>query len=682
MRQYEPTARTPRRLAITVIASLLVAALLAAPEAASASAETGPRASVVSDDAPYGIERHGNVELTMRDGTVLRANVYYPTEPETGDAAEGPFPVLLTSTPYGKDQGDSDPTKGQGLMGKADYLIARGYIHVVLDVRGTGASEGDWSFNQPIEAQDGVEVVDWAAELPHSNGKVGLVGQSYAGINQFSLAAAVGPDSPLKAILPGVPADDLYRDAMTLGGVPDPFLPISYNAANVPQIYLNALTSLASPGATNASVEDLLEVLVDHTGAVGMLPVTDMTLGGPKAFDSAYWAERRPHSKLQEVVDNDIPALVLGGWKDAFQRGGPLLYAGLQNAAAGRSVDGPMTRTQPISPKYQLIEGPWYHASIGLEPIEPRLDIQRVALRWFDHWLKGKQNGVGRTQNPLRSYDLTSHEWTETSTYPFPGTTYEKFYLDAGPTGTIASSNDGALTRAKPTAEGSDRIVWSNAPGCTPSISQFMLIGNDVQESAKLGLAENPCNLDSRPVQVGPAAATYTTEPFTESRTLAGPIAARIFASATTTDSQWVVRVDDVAPDGTSRPLSRGGLLGSHRRLDAERTWTAADGSPTLPYHPHDSISSTPVLPGALTRYDVEVFGVQATIAAGHRIRVTVSSGDSPAVLPTLLQTLQLAGGVYDIQRGAAAASYVQLPFTSGQVAPCADQLMCPGGKD
>ena len=123
-----------------------------------------------------------------------------------------------------------------------------------------------------------------------------------------------------------------------------------------------------------------------------------------------------------------------------------------------------------------------------------------------------------------------------------------------------------------------------------------------------------------------------------------------------------MVLVEDVAPDGTSRPLTEGALLGSPRARDAGRSWTV-DGKTIMPYHPCTEASARPVQPGSVTRYDVEVFPTHATIDPGHRIRVTVSTADFPHLLPTAPELANLAGGVYQLQRGGADASSITIPL-------------------
>ena len=119
--------------------------------------------------------------------------------------------------------------------------------------------------------------------------------------------------------------------------------------------------------------------------------------------------------------------------------------------------------------------------------------------------------------------------------------------------------------------------------------------------------------------------------------------------------------------------MTQGALLGSLRALDANRTWLAPDGRPLQPYHPYTRASATPVEPGKLTRYDIEVFPTFAQIAKGHSLRLTVTSSDTPHLLPIAQQAGDLAGGTYAIQHHAGAASFLEVPTAPPSAfRPCA----------
>ena len=179
------------------------------------------------EKAIYGTASTNDIAIKGANGTTIRVNEIYPTT-ASGKPAPGRFPVLLTMTPYGKGQGGTSApgsaasSSGGAATGGADnYLVQRGYIEIVEDVRGTGDSNGSWGLFDPIQQQDAIKVLHWAARLPHSNGRVGTYGPSYLGIDQMLLAGAVGRNSPLKAIFPLVTAHDIYRDTSFMGGLLD-----------------------------------------------------------------------------------------------------------------------------------------------------------------------------------------------------------------------------------------------------------------------------------------------------------------------------------------------------------------------------------------------------------------------------------------------------------------------------
>jgi len=134
-----------------------------------------------------------------------------------------------------------------------------------------------------------------------------------------------------------------------------------------------------------------------------------------------------------------------------------------------------------------------------------------------------------------------------------------------------------------------------------------------------------------------------------------------VFAKASARDTELVAQVQDVAPDGTATPLTEGALLGSLRSLDASSTWTATDGQVLQAGHSYSAASVAAVSPGKMTRYDIEVYPTYATIAAGHRIRIAISTADTPHLLPTLPALAHLIGGVYGVQSGGLYPSAVEM---------------------
>ena len=594
--------------------------------------------------ATYGVGVRHNVAVPMSDGAVLRADIHYPTSPLTGQPAAGPFPVLLSITPYGKK---APPPAAQIGGGAVPYLIKRGYIEVMVDVRGTGSSSGSFQMFGDRQAQDGVELVDWASTLPGANGRVGMFGISYLAINQLFTAAAVGPDSPLKAIMPVMAARDFYRDAAAMGGIPHLRTVRAYGGVyrllNVVNPTLELFTRGGHTRPRSGGFTAVRQRGRDQRRYFRPL-IADSIVGGETAYDGPFWDGLRPALVLPKIAANGVAAFIVGGWHDAFQRGAPLNYAALQNACADRPDESPMQPGQPLSDRVRLMMGPWYHVSdFG------GLHLNALQLRWFDHWLKDDA-AAAISGAPFVFQAIGSTQWFRADHYPVPDAAPTRFYLsDAGRLSPDSSPDTTVATLdyvARGPLSGRSLEQW------TLGMNSFML--------ASRGRAIR-YDQDNRRLQNG--ALTYTTEPFTDARLVAGPITLTLHATATTTETLWVAHLDDVAPDGASRPLTQGALLGSHRALDPERTWYLPDGTVLRPHHLSTRSAAQPVVPGEVTRYDLEVFPTAALIAPGHRLRLTVTTYDFPHLVPTKPTRRALAGGRYRLHQGGPTPSQLVIPL-------------------
>ena len=132
---------------------------------------------------------------------------------------------------------------------------------------------------------------------------------------------------------------------------------------------------------------------------------------------------------------------------------------------------------------------------------------------------------------------------------------------------------------------------------------------------------------------------------------------------ATTAETLWVAHLDDVAPDGVSRPLTQGALLGSHRMLDPARSWYLSDGTVLRPHHFSTRSSAHPVVPGEVTRYDVEIFPTAALIGPDHQLRLTLTTYDFPHLVPTKPARRALTGGSYLVHQGGPTPSHILIPL-------------------
>jgi hypothetical protein len=593
------------------------------------------------EPARYGVSAATQHMVTMSDGVQLAVDVYRPTT-SSGAPAKGPFPVILSDTPYGKRSAVTTQSMGQGLGGDGyyPYLIERGYIDVVADVRGSGDSGGDFSLFGPREKQDGVELVRWASRLGGSDGRVGMAGSSYLALNQIFTAALAGRHSPLKAILPANAGNDVYRDLAFGGGIPNTEFALVWEGLRASMTPDTPTSPSESPqwstGNTAARAENLAEF------DAGLY--SDVDTGGPRAFDNGFWQQRAPSVFLNRVVGNGVPALLLSGWHDVYQRGAVLNFAQLQNAWANRRLGlpshgvAPMTASQPVTGRYQLVVGPWFH-----NPATLGLTFQQLQLAWFDRWLKGTHNGIDRTRAPLHVFELGTNRWINLARWPVPEAHTRTLLLGASTLGTRSQT-------------GTDGLTWSDVRSpCNAGTDQWStgLPAYAVAEGRGSG---DPCADNDSSTQLG--GITYTSGPFRAATTVAGPIDVSLDLKDTVSDAEVVASLDVVSPGGSSRAISSGALLGSLRALDAGRSWSQ-DGRLVLPWHPYSSASAQVMPPGPAVRLDIEVYPTVARIAPGDRLRLTLTAGDT-ALQPSPVQISRLAGGRYSILRG---SSFITVPM-------------------
>lgn len=597
-------------LALALLAPGVVLAGLTVPTAAAPADAWQPRAAQFP-----AVHVTEDVAVEMSDGVVLSVNVYRPARAD-GTPVRGRFPVVLTQTPYNKSTGAF----------RNDYLVQRGYVQVEADVRGTGSSGGTWASFDDREQRDSFELVRWAhsRKRPWSNGDVGLWGISYAAINQFFTAAQRPPG--LKAMFPIVPAGDVYRDVVASGGQIDAgFIPL--------WLGLVTATGVIPPAYTAVEPDRALVNLLQHAGGALSFQAPTLagaTLGGDIAYDGPFYRKRSP---LSVVDDVEVPAFVVSGHYDLFQRGAPMLFERLQR-------NGVPSR---------LLTGPWTHLEAAAAPELPdRLgSLDALAVRWFDRYLDGLPDaGMDRDIRPVTYYEIGSGRWRTAPRWIAPGTTARTFHLD----GTAGPGVPGRLTRRAPESSGGDPVLPVPVAGlCSRSASQWTA-----------GIASgSPCETDNR---LDDATGTsYETAPFARPMRVQGPLNARLFASTTARDGMLSVHVEDVAPDGTVDRLTGGWQVLSHRRLSPRKS-RRLDGEVIAPWHPFTRKAQLPVEPGEVMRVDVEVFPTGAVIEKGHRLRITVQAYDTPHLLPTAPQLVDQAGGVITLHHSPEHPSRLVVP--------------------
>lgn len=624
-------------LSTPAISRIWVAALLAAAFGVCA---TPARAWELDDwqlpAAAHKVAKQRNVEIKLDDGRVLRADLYRPAD-ELGRRLPGPFPVLVGFTPFGKTIAGVRPTSGGN--GLNLDLVQRGYIAAVVDVPGTGGSEGRFNLFDRAEAQAGKEVVDWAAALPGSSGSVGMLGLSYTAITQLFTAAEVGPGSPLKAIFPMAATADPYRDLFVSGGVLNAVSPLGlFFGYGV----VRSFTPYQEFDRDFAKAAGLSYKNLDQMKRFEFAFASDMFRNGQRRYNGDFWQQRAPTRVLQQIADNGVAAFVLGGQYDVFQRGEPLLYSGLQNAAAGRPVGAPMAPGQAASGRFQLLTGPWNHGTIGAG-----VDLSALQLAWFDRWLKNVDNGIDRTATPLHVLEPGGARYSASS-YPLADGHVERLHLRSGR----------RLTADPPVSEEPGETIAFSGLGdiCSRSTEQYTA-GALVALMKAAG-----CWPTQRKPSGGPAIATYSTEPLRDDLQLAGPIGLTLYAGSTHREALFAVTLEDVAPSGRSDDITGGAQLGTLRALAPDTSWPDGAGGFVKPDHPYTRESRL-MIPRGLqrpVRYDIEVRPAFATVPAGHRLRLRVTTADFPHFVP-LADLPLLFGGLSRVHHTPVAPSAISL---------------------
>ncbi|MFL5842705.1 MAG: CocE/NonD family hydrolase [Thermoleophilaceae bacterium] len=563
-----------------------------------------------------------NEPLQMSDGVVLRANVFLPDD-------KSRVPVVLTTTGYNKDVGNPTGTacdggSQAGLAASNTKLLDHGIAVMILDDRGTGASEGRWDSWGERTQQDYGEVLDWIQAQKWSNGKVGTQGTSYMGITSFLVAeqdakrVAAGKPRAVKAIWANVPMADAYRDVTFHGGAIDAgFIPL----------WLGLTSGLSDIPPSN-TLQEPEKALPNYAGHLAngfdfaANKMVDSTTGGDGAYDGAFYRLRSPVERIKDV---NVPVVITGGWWDIFQRGEPLLYESLVN-----------------SPNKKLFMMPQYHGA----PDETLWDTQKIGaeqdveVKWFSRWLKGEDTGAD-TLPPVNLLTMGTDQWQHLNKWPLPNTDYTPYYLDAG-------GKLGTAKAAKPTSD-TVPLLPASSP-CSRMTAQWTA-----------GIASGPCETDNRTWEA--SGLTYTTGPLEKDTELTGLIKASVWAELTSAkDATLVAVLSDVDPaSGQSNQVTAGFLLASQRAVDKSKSTFSPEGDLIRPWHPFTRASQQPVAPNDANEYQIEIYPTSQVFKKGHQIRLTIGTADTPAT-STPLPALANETGTITLLHGPEYPSNVLLP--------------------
>ncbi|MGB2645219.1 MAG: CocE/NonD family hydrolase, partial [Candidatus Acidiferrum sp.] len=379
----------------------------------------------------YEVVVEHNVAAKMRDGVILRADIYRPK-------SEGKFPVLLVRTPYDKTGEANFGMKG----------AERGYVVVEQDVRGRFMSDGEW-YTFKYESQDGYDTVEWAAALPYSNGKVGMFGGSYVGATQYLAAIAKPPH--LAGICPTVTASN-YHDGWTYqGGAFEQWFNESWSTGLATNTMRRRVEENTDPlgGTKTLPLRDYS--VLKEPSAIGIAPYFQDWLAHP-SYD-AYWKE---WSIEDHYANIQVPVLSFGAWYDIFLGGTLHNYMRLKTDAGTEAAK----HGQRLMVYVGGHAGGSSHRWVGAVDFGEKLPIDQdeITLRWYDWILKGESNGM-ESEKPVRIFVMGKNEWRDEDDWPLAREKNTRYYLHSTSEANGLSGN-GTLSITAPGEEKPETYVY------------------------------------------------------------------------------------------------------------------------------------------------------------------------------------------------------------------------------
>jgi hypothetical protein len=541
----------------------------------------------MSEDRVYydSMIKEYDLAVPMRDGVILRVDVYRPDAP-------GTFPVLYTCAMHNKDLQRVEvaenlkvgqpawSTQWYGVLegGDSKRFVANGYVHVISQVRGGHKSEGALGVG---DEWDHYDTIEWIAQQPWCDGNVGMVGISAFAAEQWK-AAAQG-HAALRAIFP-FDAGGCYgglegfRDQHP-GGV---IQTMPYHIGLFNSIHGSIGTPPELPPPLEAAWEAAMQN-PDYMMYVNLYNI--LTMRGQRdagVFYPLLFPFERPGTieRTEEMFEKIKIPFVTGAFEGAYTY--KMHWQGAQHFFYG--ID---------QPHKHLFATPPAHAE------RPLHEWHDEIIRWYDHWLKGLDNGV-EDDPAVRMWIQGENKWRTFDGWPAPETQWTKYYLHSWE----KLSTTGHLPAAHTYVNEPPDAFVQMPPTQTNTIERLR----------------------------------YLTEPLAEDTLVVGPISLTFWASLDGDDTNWIVILKDLGPDvsvQTARPgerevprdlpereLTRGWLKASRRALDPERS------KPWKPWHTLSPDSIRPVVPGEINEYQVEILSTANLFERGHRICLEITCLD------------------------------------------------------
>ncbi len=493
--------------------------------------------------------------VKMRDGIWLVADIYRPDSTEN-------FPVLVERTPYNRFG-----------CGNCKAIAEHGYIVVIEDTRGRFESQGEF-YTFRDEANDGYDTVEWAAALPHSNGKVGMFGGSYVGATQL-LAAMTRPPH-LVAIFPYLTSAEYYEAWTYQSGAFMQWFASSWSTSLVTDTVRREVEK-------SGNAKDWVQTV--PLSGYPMLAVPPARSLAPYYFD---WLEHETNDEYWKrwsmkghYAGQKIKSLFGGGWHDIFLKGSLDNYVGMRTESDAREDQ-------------RLMIGPWAHAATSKEGKvgdvtfgkDAVLDLTGTITDWSDYSLKGIRNHFA-TEPPVRIFLMGTNTWRNEAEFPLPGTETTAFYL-----------NGGELSRTRPGDDPPQSYSY-DPRNPVPTLGGRLCCGQHFP----------PGPADQSPNEKRPDVLVFSTPPLEKDLEVTGFVKVKLYASSSAPDTDFTAMLTDVEPSGYSRQLTDG-IVRARYRTSTEK--------------------AEPIVPGKIYAYDIDLWATGNVFKAGHRIRLAISSSNFP----------------------------------------------------
>jgi len=532
-------------------------------------------ATIVHADEAYPVTVERGVAATMRDGVVLRADIYRPK-------ADGKFPVLLQRTPYNKTNGINFGLRA----------AARGFVVIFQDVRGRYSSEGEW-YTFKHESDDGYDSVEWAAALPYSNGKVGMFGGSYVGATQMLAAIAHPPH--LAGICPIVTASNYHDNWTYQGGAFEQWFNESWTSGLAQDTFnrrvgqeTNAQQGLWKLPLTSYPLFNFPEPTATTYSQAALAPYFVDWLAHPSYDD--YWKRL---SIEEHYADINVPALHIAAWYDIFQAGSLRNYTGIR-ARGGQGARA--------SQRLLVVVGG--HAGSGRKigevdfgPAAAEFDEDDATLAWYEFLFKGAQNNFAK-EKAVKIFVMGKNEWREEEDWPLARARSVKYFLHSEGNANSLRGR-GSLSSADPHSEPADHFVYDPA-NPVPTVG-----GPLCCDSGHLP----PGPRDQRSVEARDDVLIYSTPAFAQDMEVTGPVSLELFAKSSAVDTDFTAKLVDVAPDGFAKNLTEGIVRGRYR----------------------DSKEKAELMnPAQIYKFSIDLWSTSNVFLKGHVLRLEVASSNFP----------------------------------------------------